>query len=85
MASFGGGASDSRLTSAVVHTDTGYRVEAKINFGTIKALAGSSIGLDLQINDDRGDGTRSTSKWNDRGEDTWRDTSNFGIFDLCGA
>lgn len=79
VASFGGGASDSRLTSAVVHTDTGYRVEAKINFGTIKGAAGSSIGLDLQINDDRGDGTRSTSKWNDRGEDTWRDTSNFGI------
>ncbi|ETT74681.1 endo-1,4-beta-xylanase [Paenibacillus sp. FSL R7-277] len=79
VASFGGGASDSRLTSAVVHTDTGYRVEAKINFGMIKAKAGSSIGLDLQINDDRGDGTRSTSKWNDRGEDTWRDTSNFGI------
>ncbi|MEK5464112.1 endo-1,4-beta-xylanase [Paenibacillus sp. FSL R7-0210] len=79
VASFGGGASDSRLTSAVVHTDTGYRVEARINFGTIKGAAGSSIGLDLQINDDRGDGTRSTSKWNDRGEDTWRDTSNFGI------
>lgn len=79
VASFGGGASDSRLTSAVVHTDTGYRVEAKIHFGTIKGAAGSSIGLDLQINDDRGDGTRSTSKWNDRGEDTWRDTSNFGI------
>ncbi|MEK3716626.1 endo-1,4-beta-xylanase [Paenibacillus sp. FSL R7-0333] len=79
VASFGGGASDNRLTSAVVHTDTGYRVEAKINFGTIKGAVGSSIGLDLQINDDRGDGIRSTSKWNDRGEDTWRDTSNFGI------
>lgn len=79
VASFGGGASDNRLTSAVVHTDTGYRVEAKIDFGTIKAKAGSAIGLDLQINDDRGDGTRSTSKWNDKGENTWKDTSNFGI------
>lgn len=77
--SFGGGASAGRLTSAVVHTDTGYRVEAKIDFGTIKAAAGSSIGLDLQINDDQGQGTRSTSKWNDTGENTWRDTSNFGI------
>ncbi|NQX44382.1 endo-1,4-beta-xylanase [Paenibacillus tritici] len=79
VASFGGGASVSRLTSAVVHTDTGYRVEAKIDFGTVKATPGSSIGLDIQVNDDQGGGKRSTSKWNDTGEDTWRDTSNFGI------
>lgn len=79
VASFGGGASVSRLTSAVVHTDTGYRVEAKIDFGTVKATPGSSIGLDIQVNDDQGAGKRSTSKWNDKGEDTWRDTSHFGI------
>lgn len=79
VASFAGGASEGRLTSAVVQTDTGYRVEAKIDFGTIKAATGSSIGLDLQINDDQGNGTRSISKWNDTGENTWRDTSNFGI------
>ncbi|MEK3882982.1 endo-1,4-beta-xylanase [Paenibacillus sp. PL2-23] len=77
--SFAGGASADRLESAVIHTDDGYNMEVKIQLGTIVPKADQSIGFDIQINDDQGGGVRTSSKWNDPSNDSWQNTSQFGI------
>src|SRR5690554_2492844 len=60
-------------------TDTGYVVEAAIEFMTIKAAPGKSIGFDFQVNDDSGSGFRtSVVTWNDSSGDSWQNTSGFG-------
>lgn len=77
--SFAGGASADRLESAVVQTEDGYHMELKIRLDTTLPKAGQSIGLDLQVNDDQGGGVRTSAKWNDPSNDTWQNTSQFGI------
>lgn len=69
----------SGFVTATRKTDKGYIVEAAIEFLTIKAKAGDSIGFDLQVNDDQGAGSRaSISIWNDPSGNSWKDTSGFG-------
>jgi endo-1,4-beta-xylanase len=69
-------------TAAAV-TDSGYIVEIVINFQTIKGSQGSVLGFDLQVNDDFGDGARSSiAKWNDPTNESWRNTSGLGILEL---
>jgi endo-1,4-beta-xylanase len=71
------------IKSAAVVTTDGYDVELMIPFQTIKPSSGTSLGFDLQINDDSGTGTRtSIAKWNDPTNESYRDTSGFGTLIL---
>lgn len=79
VATFAGNASPSRLESAVVRTEKGYRMEVKIALPELRPNTDSVIGLDIQVNDDQGEGVHSTAKWNDPTNDSWRNTSQFGI------
>lgn len=84
-ATFAGNASPARLESAVVRIENGYRVELKIAMASIELKPGSAIGLDIQINDDQGDGNRGNAKWNDPTNETWRNTSQFGIMTFAAS
>ena len=48
------------------------------------AAVGSILGIDFQVNDDiEGNGKRgSIAKWNDPTNESWRNTSNWGILKL---
>jgi len=63
--------------------DGGYILEVMIPFTSIKGKSGVKIGFDLQINDDAGNGSRSTiTKWNDPTNDSYQNTSGFGTLIL---
>ena len=70
----------SDIQSAAMVTKDGYTVEAKIPLRFAKPASGTTVGFDLQINDDStGTGVRdSYSKWNDPTNETYRNTSGFG-------
>ncbi|HEY1406776.1 MAG TPA: sugar-binding protein, partial [Spirochaetota bacterium] len=73
----------SKIKSAAIKKKDGYYVEMMIPFNTIKPAAGTTIGFDLQINDDPGDGKRgSIAKWNDPTNESYRNTSGFGTLVL---
>ncbi|WP_434749954.1 endo-1,4-beta-xylanase [Paenibacillus amylolyticus] len=79
VATFAGSASPARLESAVKKTAKGYQVEAKIRFQSLVPKAGQVMGFELQINDNQGNNNKSTAKWNDRTNDSWKNTSQYGI------
>jgi len=67
------------FVTATRETDKGYVVEAAIEFLTIKAEPGKTIGFDLQVNDDQGSGSRaSIAIWNDPSGNSWQNTSGLG-------
>ena len=71
------------LKSAVSKTKTGYIVEMSLKLDKVELKAGTKLGLELQINDDVGEGKRSAvAKWNYDGDDSWEDTSNFGTLEM---
>lgn len=79
--SFGG--YPSKINSVAVVTKDGYNVEVVIPFKTIKGANGVKIGFDLQVNDDPGTGKRgSIAKWNDPTNESYRNTSGFGVLEL---
>jgi endo-1,4-beta-xylanase len=81
--SWGGGAKLDYFRSVTVITDTGYLIELEIDFQNVTGKAGMQMGLDLQVNDDFGDGKRSSiSKWNDPTNESWRNTSGWGVLGL---
>ncbi|MGD9200841.1 MAG: endo-1,4-beta-xylanase [Chitinispirillia bacterium] len=64
-------------------TDDGYNIEVMIPIRFIKPESGVKIGFDLQVNDDSGVGSRtSIAKWNDKTNDSYRNTSGFGTLTL---
>ncbi|MBB6020304.1 endo-1,4-beta-xylanase [Paenibacillus sp. JGP012] len=79
MATFAGSASPGRLQSAVKKTAKGYQVEAKIRLQSLTPKAGDVIGFELQVNDNQGNNNKSTAKWNDLTNDSWKNTSQYGI------
>ncbi|PQP85119.1 hypothetical protein C0Q44_11705 [Paenibacillus sp. PCH8] len=79
VATFAGSASPRRLESAVKKTAKGYQVEAKIQLQSLMPKSGSVIGFELQINDNQGNGNKSAAKWNDVTNESWRNTSQYGI------
>ncbi|WP_440111507.1 endo-1,4-beta-xylanase [Paenibacillus sp. QZ-Y1] len=85
VTTFAGSASPGRLKSAVKKTAKGYQVEAKIKLQSLKPNSGSVIGFDLQINDNQGEGNKSAAKWNDTTNESWRNTSQYGILTFSGA
>jgi endo-1,4-beta-xylanase len=69
--------------SAVSITEEGYCVEIMIPFRFIKPEKGIELGFELQINDDSGSGSRTSySKWNDKTNESFRNTSGFGTLVL---
>ena len=69
--------------TAVTKTETGYIVEARIKISKDNLKAGQKIGFDAQVNNDTGDGTRSsTTKWNDATNQSWEDLSDAGTLEL---
>ncbi|WP_427180209.1 endo-1,4-beta-xylanase [Paenibacillus sp. TC-CSREp1] len=79
VATFAGSASPGRLQSAVKKTAKGYQVEAKIRLQSLTPKAGEVIGFELQVNDNQGNNNKSTAKWNDLTNDSWKNTSQYGI------
>lgn len=79
VATFAGSASPGRLVSAVKKTAKGYQVEAKIRLQSVTPKAGDVIGFELQVNDNQGNNNKSTAKWNDVTNDSWKNTSQYGI------
>lgn len=76
----GGGGYDADKVKAVAKkTDTGYLVEMSIKLSYAKREVGSRMGLELQVNDNPGDGARGAiAKWNHTEDDTYLSTSDFG-------
>ena len=71
------------LKAAAKKTKKGYTVEMAIKVNETPLKAGDKLGLELQINDDPGDGLRgAVAKWNHIEDDSWEDTSNFGTLEL---
>ena len=68
------------LTSAVKKVDGGYVVEAAYKFKAVKAKAGSSMGFNVSVNDERETGKRyGTSVWNPDGGSSYASPNKFGI------
>ncbi|MCP1184540.1 endo-1,4-beta-xylanase [Paenibacillus sp. 1781tsa1] len=79
VGTFAGSASPGRFASAVKKTKKGYLVEARIKLQSLTPKAGDVIGFDLQINDNQGEGKQNVAKWNDTTNESWRNTSQYGI------
>lgn len=78
---FGGDAAvvGNRLTSAAKVVPGGYVVEMRITLGGKKLEQGSTVGLELQVNDATG-GTRTAVRtWADPSGLSYQDTSNWGV------
>lgn len=68
------------LTSAVKKVDGGYIIEAAYKFKSVKAKAGSSMGFNIGVNDERETGKRyGTSVWNPDGGSSYSSPNKFGI------
>lgn len=71
------------LKAATAKTKRGYLVEMAITVNESPLKTGDKLGLEMQINDDPGDGLRgAAAKWNHTEDDSWEDTSNFGTLEL---
>ncbi len=81
--SWAGSAREKYFDTAVAVTDSGYVAEMAITFQTVAGEAGARLGLELQVNDDNGAGRRTgISKWFDPTNESWRDTSGWGVLEL---
>ncbi len=73
----------SRLSADARETKNGYAVEMAVEVNAGKLESGKKLGMELQINDDPGEGARkAVAKWNHTEDDSWSDTSNFGTLIL---
>lgn len=69
----------SKVKGKCVVTKTGYIVEVAIPWSTIKPKAGTTIGMEVQINDnDKGAGRSGLVTWNSAECLGWRDTAYLG-------
>lgn len=79
----GNGYSESKIKAVAKEVDGGYLVELSIKLEHTKKEAGSKLGIELQVNDDPGHGSRAgVSKWNHAENDSYLDTKNFGTVTL---
>ena len=67
------------IKAASATSKEGYVIEMSIKIEHVELKPGTKMGLELQINDDPGDGSRgAVAKWNHTEDDSWENTSNFG-------
>jgi len=67
---------------AFARTDDGYRLEVRFPWNVLgaKPSPGTSIGFDVQVNDDDGGGERDSKlAWNAVEDDAWQNTGAFGV------
>jgi hypothetical protein len=72
---------------AMVTTDKGYRLEIAFPWSTLGTTpsAGAKIGLDVQVNDNQGNGKRDAKiSWHDEEDQAWQSPRNFGNAELAG-
>lgn len=71
------------MTSVTKLTKTGYIIEAKIKLTDVKPKNGTLLGIDFQINDDAGSGSRAgTYNWYDKSGTGYANPSVFGTVKL---
>ncbi len=79
----GNGYSENKITAVAKEVEGGYLVELSIKMDHAKKETGSKLGIELQVNDDPGHGSRAgVSKWNHEENDSYLDTKNFGTVTL---
>ncbi len=80
--SFGG--SPAKIQSAAKIIDGGYIIEIAVPFRFVKPSPDVEIGFEIQVNGTGGTGQRvSIAKWNDPSNESYRNTSGFGILKLA--
>ncbi len=71
------------LQAVAVKTDSGYIVEMSILISGGLLKAGKKMGIEFQVNDHQGrQGREAVAKWNHIEDDSWEDTSNFGLVEF---
>ncbi len=71
------------LTAVTKTTDDGYLVELSVKLHHLKPEAGKKVGIELQVNDDPGTGSRgAVAKWHHDENDSYLSTSDFGTVTL---
>lgn len=71
------------LQAATAKTDAGYVVEMSILIPGGVMEPSHEMGIEFQVNDHRGrQGREAVVKWNHVEDDSWEDTSNFGIVQI---
>lgn len=80
----GGDSYDSEdLKSAAKKTDDGYIVELAVKLSHVKPAEGTKIGIELQVNDNDGSGSRvAIAKFHHDENDSYQSTSDFGTVEL---
>ncbi|MCU0721147.1 MAG: hypothetical protein MUC83_15660, partial [Pirellula sp.] len=74
----GNGYSENKIKAVAKEVEGGYLVELSIKLDHAKKEVGSKLGIELQVNDDPGRGSRAgVSKWNHEENDSYLDTKNF--------
>ncbi|MGB7346085.1 MAG: sugar-binding protein [Pirellulaceae bacterium] len=67
------------LKAATSVTKSGYIVEMAVDIKHVKLMPGMELGVEMQVNDNAGDGTRgAVAKWLHVEDDSWENTSKFG-------
>ncbi|HXC98008.1 MAG TPA: sugar-binding protein, partial [Verrucomicrobiae bacterium] len=72
---------------AMVTTDKGYRLEIAFPWSTLgtRPSASAKIGLDVQVNDNQGNGKRDAKiSWHDEHDEAWENPRAFGNAELAG-
>lgn len=71
------------LKSAVKKTDDGYIVELAVKLSHVKPKEGTKIGIELQVNDNDGSGSRvAIAKFHHDENDSYQSTTDFGTVEL---
>lgn len=83
--SFGDSTNTDGFESVAAVDGTNYLVEMKIPFKTIKPDAGMKIGFDAQVNDAENGARTGIAKWNDASDNSWQDTSGWGVVTLLAS
>jgi len=69
------------IQQTMTRTNKGYSLETAIPWSTlgVKPIAGKSIGIDVQVNDDDSGNDRDGKlSWHSKNNNSWKDPSNFG-------
>ena len=75
----GEGYKEENLKAVAKKIDGGYVIEMSVRLSFAKPQEGTKMGLELQINDDPGTGSRGgITKWNHAENDSYQSTSDFG-------
>lgn len=76
------------IRQTMIRTDQGYTLETSIPWRTlgVRPIAGQTIGIDVQINDDdSGRGRDGKLAWHSKNDNAWKNPQNFGRVLLGGS